>query len=158
MLGQGFFTSCGFFIPTQTSSSFHISAQPERRSYAFSYHCLFFFFWIKKPLTSVMFYNDPLRWLSGRRSDPRPPSLRGSRGAFTGASRPSPTSHLPFPGHTADRSSNMTWMWPDGLCVSPTGSDLSLDRPGLCTLCHSLQTQYLSDVIQQGFKTGRHVV
>lgn len=38
-------------------------------------------------------------------------------------SRPSSPFHLPFPGYTADKSSNMTWMWPDALdCdISPTG-------------------------------------
>ncbi len=58
------------------------------------------------------------------------PTLGGCS-CFVSGSRPSPTSHLPFPGYTADKSSNTTWMWPDRLdCnMSPAGYDLeSLNR------------------------------
>lgn len=38
--------------------------------------------------------------------------------------RPSPMFHLSFPGCTADKSSSMTWMWPDCLDgdASPAGA------------------------------------
>lgn len=76
------------------------------------------------------------------------------------SSRHSPLFHLSFPGYTADKTSSNTGMWPDCLDggVSPTGVlTKQFRRPGMCTLCHSLRTQYLSYVIQQGFETDRHM-
>lgn len=77
--------------------------------------------------------------------------------------RPSPTFHLPFPGYTADKSSYMTWMWPDRLdCdLSPTGYDFeSWQKSSTDEGCghYVIHTRHnLSDIIQQRFEIERHI-